>query len=192
MRPSYLQNGNPYTRKTGLWSSQSVKSLDPIIEYHQLLSHWQLSNKMATIFKCIFLNETFWMLFQILLEVVPYGLVHNKSSVGSVMVWRKLDPWWSSHRNGRIVTVTDLFVNEDVEACHQRLQRRPESSHPEYLKFPWLSNACICASRFKNACHRAIDSVQNDIMKKHFWKYTRVTSLPCCSCIGADCTLNRY
>ena len=40
-------------------------------------------------FKCIFMNEKFCILIQILLKIVPNGLVDNQSALVHVMSWRR-------------------------------------------------------------------------------------------------------
>ena len=44
------------------------------------LTHWS-SDKMADIFKCIFLNENFWIANKIPFQYVPYGLIDNISAL---------------------------------------------------------------------------------------------------------------
>ena len=44
-------------------------------------------NKMENIFKCIFMNEKFWILIQVSLKIVYKGLIDKKSALVQVMAW---------------------------------------------------------------------------------------------------------
>ena len=43
------------------------------------------------IFKCISLNENFWILNKIPLKYVPYGLIDNMAALVQIMAWRRAD-----------------------------------------------------------------------------------------------------
>ena len=42
------------------------------------------------IFKCIFLNETFWILIKISMEFVPKSPINNIPALVKIMAWRRL------------------------------------------------------------------------------------------------------
>ena len=42
------------------------------------------------IFKCIFLNENFWILNSISLKYIPYGLIDNLAALVQIMAWHQI------------------------------------------------------------------------------------------------------
>ena len=54
-----------------------------------MLTHLSL-DKMADIFKCIFLNENVWISIQFSLKFVARGPIDNKSSLAQVMASRQI------------------------------------------------------------------------------------------------------
>ena len=52
------------------------------------LTHWG-RDKMAAIFKCIFLNENVWILIKISLKYVPKGPINNIPALVQIMAWRR-------------------------------------------------------------------------------------------------------
>ena len=69
-------------------------NLEPaLMAYQAMLTHLSL-NKMAAIlqlmfFRCIFVNEKFYILTKISLKFVPKGLIDNNASLVWLMAWRQ-------------------------------------------------------------------------------------------------------
>ena len=63
-------------------------SAEPMFNSSPLLK--MAANFADDIFKCIFWNENYRILIQILLKFVPKGPIDNKSALVQVMVWRRI------------------------------------------------------------------------------------------------------
>ena len=59
----------------------------PIIPFHTLWPGQNGRHFADNIFKCIFLNENFWILIKISLKFVPKGPINNISALVQLMAW---------------------------------------------------------------------------------------------------------
>ena len=61
------------------------------------------------IFKCISLNEKFWVLYRISLKYVPWRLIDNMAALVQIMAWRqtghKPSSWFA-----KLVCCTDAYI----------------------------------------------------------------------------------
>ena len=81
-------------------------------------------DKMAAIFaydifKCIFLNEIFWITNKISLKYVLYGLIENKPSLVQIMGSRRRERSWLTH----ICATRSHFARYVIFSCDQAALR---------------------------------------------------------------------
>ena len=82
--------GNPCTNgyQSCYWSSRWIAPVDIIIASNgEHLTHWG-RDKIAAIFKCIFVNENVWISLQIWLKVFPKVPINNIPAMVPIMAWR--------------------------------------------------------------------------------------------------------
>ena len=70
-------------------------SAAPVSGFGPVLTHWG-RDKMAAIFKWIFLNENVWISINISLKFVPRGPINNIPTLVQVMAWRRPGIIWTN------------------------------------------------------------------------------------------------
>ena len=118
------------------------------------------------IFKCIFLNENFWIPIKMSLKFVPTGLINNITALVQIMAWR---------RPGDKPLSEPMMVSSTMHKCVTRLQ--------------WVNhNTVYCILRANRACYPGghytdyypgILSLIQITTGAWSWKFNRLQRLKC-------------
>ena len=108
------------------------------------------------IFKCIFVNEKFWILIKISLKFVPKGLIDNDPALVQIMAWRRpgdkplSEPMMVSLPTHICGTRPPQWVNldEDLDKWLHPLFMRVAVTHPSLtslsLGYGWVITYHYC------------------------------------------------